>query len=76
MIIGQVNGTYEAKEERMRKYLNKVVCLVKKFREASFVQILREKNMEADALAKEASTNEQWMSLTKFSTCLALIFRR
>ena len=58
LIIGQVNGSYEAKEERMRKYLNKVVCLVKKFREASFVQILREKNMEADALAKEASTNE------------------
>ena len=53
-----MNGSYEAKEERMRKYLNKVVCLVKKFREASFVQILREKNMEADALAKEASTNE------------------
>ena len=58
LIIGQVNGTYEAKEERMRKYLNKVVCLVKKFKEASFVQIPREENMEADALAKEASGNE------------------
>ena len=57
-IIGQVNGTYEAKEERMRKYLNKVVRLVKKFKEASFVQIPREENMEADALAKEASGNE------------------
>ena len=46
LIIGQVNGTYEAKEERMRKYLNKVVCLVKKFKEASFIQIPREENME------------------------------
>ena len=58
MIIGQVNGTYKAKEERMRKYLNKVVRLVKKFKEANFVQILREENMKADILAKEASTNE------------------
>ena len=58
LIISQVNGTYEAKEERMRKYLNKVVSLVKKFKEASFVQIPREENMKADALAKEASANE------------------
>ena len=58
MIIGQVNGMYEAKEEWMRKYLNKVRCLVKKFKEASFIQVLREENMEADSLGKEASTNE------------------
>ena len=58
LIIGPVNGTYEAKEERMRKYLNKVVCLVKKFKEASFVQIPREEKIEVDALVKEASVNE------------------
>ena len=58
MVIGQVNGTYEAKEEQMKKYLNKVKRLVKKFKEASFVQVLREENMKADALANEASTNE------------------
>ena len=58
LIIGQVNRTYKAKEERMRKYLSKVVRLVKKFKEANFVQILREENMEADTLAKEASMNE------------------
>ena len=49
-----MNGTYEAKEERMRKYLNKVVCLMKKFKETSFVQIPREENMEADTSANEA----------------------
>ena len=37
LVIGQVNGTCEAKEERMKKYLNKVVRLVKKFKEANFV---------------------------------------
>ena len=42
----------------MRKYLNKVICLVKKFKEANFVQIPREENMEANTLVKEASANE------------------
>ena len=58
MVIGQVNGTYEAKEEWMKKYLNKVRCLIKKFNEAHFVQVPREENMEANTLAKEASVNE------------------
>ncbi|XP_065625444.1 uncharacterized protein LOC136065760 [Quercus suber] len=58
LIIGQVNGMFEAKEERMRKYLNRVTRLIKKFEEVSFVQVLREENMEANALAKEASSSE------------------
>ena len=55
MVMGQINGTYEAKEGRMKKYLEKVLRLVKKFKEINFVQTPREENMEADALAKEAS---------------------
>ena len=31
LIIGQVNETSEVKEERMKKYLNKVKRLIKKF---------------------------------------------
>ncbi|XP_065631119.1 uncharacterized protein LOC136068206 [Quercus suber] len=58
LIIGQVNGMFEAKKERMRKYLDRVMCLIKKFEKVNFVQIPREENMEADALAKEASTSE------------------
>ena len=58
MVISQVNGIYEAKEERMRKYLSKVVRLVKKFKEANFVQIPWEENMEADTSVEEASVNE------------------
>ena len=42
----------------MKKYLNKVVHLIKKFKEADFIQIPREENMEADTLAKEASASE------------------
>ena len=39
----------------MKKYLEKVLRLVKKFKEANFVQIPREENTEVDTLAKEAS---------------------
>ena len=39
----------------MKKYHSRVKCLIKKFKESNFLQILREENMEADALAKAAS---------------------
>ena len=58
LVIGQVNGICEAKEDRMKKYLKKVVRLVKKFKKADFIQILREENVEADILAKEAFANQ------------------
>ena len=56
--MGQVNRTYEAKEEWMKKYLNKVRRLIEKFGEAHFVQVPREENMKADTLAKEVSVSE------------------
>ena len=37
LIINQVNGMCEAKEDRMKKCLNRVKQLVKKFKETSFV---------------------------------------
>ena len=55
MIINQVNGICEAKEDWMKKYLNKIKQLIKKFKEASFVQLSIEENMEANGLAKAAS---------------------
>ena len=58
LVIGQVNGICEAKENRKKKYLKKVVRLVKKFKKADFIQILKEENVEADILAKEAFANQ------------------
>ena len=55
LVMGQVNGMYEAKEGHMKKYLEKVLLLVKKFKEANFIQIPRKENVEADTLAKEVS---------------------
>ena len=57
LIMSQVNGTYEVKEERIRKYLNRVMRLMNRFEEVDFIQIPREKNVEAYTLAKEASAN-------------------
>ena len=52
LIIGQVNGTCEVKEERMKKYLSRVKHFVNKFKEASFLQVPKEENIKSDALAK------------------------
>ena len=66
MVIGQVNGTYKAKEERMKKYLNKVKRLIKKFSEAHFVQVPKEGSVEADTLAKETLISELTNELDEF----------
>ena len=42
----------------MKKYLNKVRQLIKKFKEANFVHLPREENMEADALVKTTLVGE------------------
>ena len=74
MVIGQVNRTREAKEERIRKYLNGVVHFVKKFKEVDFVQIPREENMEANTLANEASANEAMDEFNEIQYMLSIDF--
>ena len=37
LVMGQINRMCEAKEERMKKYLEKVLRLVKKFKKADFI---------------------------------------
>uniref|UniRef100_A0A2N9FZB4 Uncharacterized protein n=1 Tax=Fagus sylvatica TaxID=28930 RepID=A0A2N9FZB4_FAGSY len=58
LIVGQVNGEYEAREDRMTKYLKLVRNTMKWFDEVKLIQIPREQNTEADALAKLASFDE------------------
>ena len=54
LIIEQVKGDYEDKEERMQKYLKNVKRLSQHFNSLDFVQIPRTKNAEADFLARLA----------------------
>ena len=58
MLIGHVNRTCEAKEERMKKYLGKVKQCIKSFATIQFQQIPREENTKANVLAKTTSVNE------------------
>ena len=51
-------GYVKPRMTERKKYLMKVVRLVKKFKKADFIQILREENVEADILAKEAFANQ------------------
>ena len=58
LIIGQVKGDYEVKEERMQKYMKIVKRLSQHFDNLDFVQILRTKNAKADFLARLALSND------------------
>ena len=58
LIIGQVKGDCEAKEERMQKYLNIFQQLSQHFDNLDFVQIPRAKNAKADFLARLASSDD------------------
>ena len=52
LVVGQVNDEYKTKEDRMAKYLSLVKDAMTRFNEVFIVQIPREQNIEADALAK------------------------
>ena len=55
VITSQINGDYECRNERMKKYLEEVKNRIGSLR-VKFVQIPREENECADRLAKAAST--------------------
>jgi ribonuclease HI len=60
LVIGQIKGKYEAREDRMKKYLTVVQTLLPHFKKVEFVQIPREENIDADRLAGLASSGEEF----------------
>ena len=54
VVTNQVNGDYECKNERMKRYLDQVRKRVGELK-AKVIQIPREENEQADRLAKAAS---------------------
>ncbi|KAL0313126.1 UNVERIFIED_CONTAM: Ribonuclease HI [Sesamum radiatum] len=56
LVVNQVRGSYEARDEKMAQYFVKAKSLLDKFGEASVVQISRADNAAADQLAKLASS--------------------
>ncbi|KAL0444710.1 UNVERIFIED_CONTAM: hypothetical protein Slati_2193700 [Sesamum latifolium] len=58
LVVKQVEGTYEAKEESMIQYLQQIIDLKSKFHHFQIIQIPREENTKADSLSKLASSLE------------------
>ena len=58
LVVGQVNGNYEAKEERMQQYLNLVRHQISQFREVKLKHIPQEQKTAANQLAKTTSSTE------------------
>ncbi|XP_030941700.1 uncharacterized protein LOC115966646 [Quercus lobata] len=57
-----IKGEYEAKEERMQKYLKLVRQLAQEFDTVEFIQIPRSQNMGDDEVSKLASSEEEGTS--------------
>ncbi|KAL0445369.1 UNVERIFIED_CONTAM: hypothetical protein Slati_2259600 [Sesamum latifolium] len=58
LMVKQVEGTYQAKEESMIQYLQQITDLKTKFHHFQIIQIPREENAKADYLSKLASSLE------------------
>ena len=74
VITSEINGDYECRKERMKKYLEEVKSRISGL-EVKFVQIPREENKCADRLAKVASAefmnaSEQVLSFIQTSSLI------
>ena len=63
LVIGQIKGEYEVKEERIQKYLRLMEHLNQEFDRVEFVQIPRSQNVVADEILELASSEEGGMSI-------------
>ena len=74
VITSQINGDYECRNERMKKYLEEVKNWISNL-EVKFIQIPKEENECADHLAKAASAefmivSEQVLSFVQISSLI------
>nr|XP_016438231.1 PREDICTED: uncharacterized protein LOC107764205 [Nicotiana tabacum] len=58
LVVNQVYGIFDIKDEHMQQYVNKVQALLTQFKEWSIIRIPREENVEADALANLGSSTK------------------
>ena len=59
LVVGQVRGEFEAKDERMQGYLNQVKCLQLKFDSFDLLHVPRSGNAHADSLTMLATSSAQ-----------------
>ena len=59
LVVGQVNGELEARDERMQEYLVQAKCLRTRFNFFSLMHVSRSGNTHADSLATLATSSAQ-----------------
>ena len=59
LVVSQVKGEFEAKDERMQGYLSQVKCLQLKFESFDLLHVPRSGNAHADSLAMVATSSAQ-----------------
>ena len=59
LVVGQVKGEFEVKDERMQGYLNQVKCMQLKFDSFDLLHVPRSGNAHADSLAMLATSSAQ-----------------
>ena len=59
LVVSQVRGEFEAKDERMQGYLSQVKCLQLKFDSFDLLHVPRSGNAHADSLAMLATSSAQ-----------------
>ena len=59
LVVGQVKGEFEVKDERMQGYLSQVRCLQSEFESFNLLHIPRSSNIYADSLAMLATSSAQ-----------------
>ena len=57
LVVGKMNNEYEAKEDRMKRYVKLTNHLISHFDDVRVDQVPREENLEADEVARLASSN-------------------
>ncbi|XP_070032734.1 uncharacterized protein [Nicotiana tomentosiformis] len=59
LVVNHVNGTFEVREERMQRYLDKLQVTLHRFKEWTLQHVPRDHNSEADALTNLGSSNNE-----------------
>ena len=62
LVVEQIKGEYEVREERMQKYLRLTRHLTREFDKVEFVQVPKNQNVLADEISKLASSEEGGLS--------------
>ncbi|XP_070030186.1 uncharacterized protein [Nicotiana sylvestris] len=60
LVVNQVNKSFEVREDKMQRYLDKLQVTLHRFKECTLDHVPREQNSKADALANPGSLIEEY----------------